>query len=409
MKEEITRILRLVQQGKITPEDAADLIEALQDMPPRETPGGEARADGPAEGAAASEGPGASEGRAERKDVLGALGEAIDRLTKEISTSVDWREIAGEIRKGARQGLAAVKRAVEEAKKGNYGFLFGNVETVTRELPLTVPSGKVLRIDHPAGRITVRGTDGLGSVAATARISSPDPGDAKAKAREYTLILEESDQAVVLRQPTLSGLSVDLEIAVAAETPIEITGGDGDVRLERLRAAARVTLRNGNVAVDGHDGALQIRTGTGDVHIVRTATPGLQVESRVGDITLEEVRGPASLRCASGDVRLLRCSGRTLSVEAVSGDVFLDLDQPVAGAVNVRTVQGDATIEIEGGSDCRVSLSSLRGRVDCALELLDEQRSESHTTGRLGDGSGSLDASAVNGDVRLRLRSTMAV
>jgi DUF4097 and DUF4098 domain-containing protein YvlB len=91
-------------------------------------------------------------------------------------------------------------------------------------------------------------------------------------------------------------------------------------------------------------------------------------------------------------------------VETVSGDVDADLDQPATG-LNVRTVSGGAEIKIPDGSDCRVSLSSLRGEVECEVDLQDEAREEQRITGRLGEGAGVLDVSAVTGDITLEYRS----
>jgi DUF4097 and DUF4098 domain-containing protein YvlB len=95
-------------------------------------------------------------------------------------------------------------------------------------------------------------------------------------------------------------------------------------------------------------------------------------------------------------------------VEAASGDVSVDLAAPVDGAVNLRTVSGDVSVEVPDGSDCRVSLSTLRGTVSTTLELQDAAQASLTLTGRLGEGTGTLDASTVNGSVRLGLRDSTA-
>ena len=41
MKEETRRIMKLVQEGKLSPEDAAELIEAFSDAPDEPTTNGE--------------------------------------------------------------------------------------------------------------------------------------------------------------------------------------------------------------------------------------------------------------------------------------------------------------------------------------------------------------------------------
>jgi hypothetical protein len=97
-----------------------------------------------------------------------------------------------------------------------------------------------------------------------------------------------------------------------------------------------------------------------------------------------------------------------LSIESVSGDVVIDLVEPITGTVSVRTVNGSSTLHVVDGSDCRVSLSTLRGTVSCSVELTDAARSEMHVTGRIGEGTGTLDISAVNGSVEMKLRDQTA-
>jgi DUF4097 and DUF4098 domain-containing protein YvlB len=114
-----------------------------------------------------------------------------------------------------------------------------------------------------------------------------------------------------------------------------------------------------------------------------------------------------NVRTASGDVTVKASSGKSLSLESVSGDVWIDLEEPVAGLMNVRTVNGDAFVSIPDGNDARVSLSTLRGRVKCAIDLADTAKSDQRITGRLGDGTGTIDVSAVTGNVTLEMRDAV--
>jgi DUF4097 and DUF4098 domain-containing protein YvlB len=96
--------------------------------------------------------------------------------------------------------------------------------------------------------------------------------------------------------------------------------------------------------------------------------------------------------------------GSAIGVETVSGDIDLDMKDPVDGSVNLRTVSGDVLIDLASGSNARVMLASLSGSVSSRIQLDEEQRTEERITGRIGSGEGSVDASAVSGDVRLSWR-----
>ncbi|MEJ5169478.1 MAG: DUF4097 family beta strand repeat-containing protein, partial [Fimbriimonadales bacterium] len=101
---------------------------------------------------------------------------------------------------------------------------------------------------------------------------------------------------------------------------------------------------------------------------------------------------------------VLLCASGTLAVEAVTGDVVADFETPVSGTVTIRTVNGDAKLSLPSGSDCRVALSTLRGSVVSEVDLNEQTKEGQRLTGRLGDGTGSVDVSAVNGDIVLRQR-----
>jgi DUF4097 and DUF4098 domain-containing protein YvlB len=80
------------------------------------------------------------------------------------------------------------------------------------------------------------------------------------------------------------------------------------------------------------------------------------------------------------------------------------MKDPVDGSVNLRTVSGDVLIDLASGSNARVMLASLSGSVSSRINLDDEQRTEERITGKIGTGNGTVDASAVSGDVRLSWR-----
>jgi DUF4097 and DUF4098 domain-containing protein YvlB len=262
-------------------------------------------------------------------------------------------------------------------------------------------SGKTLRIENPCGDVKIVGGFDEGHVVATARVKGSSVEDARDKANNYTLVIEESDDTVIIKQPDMSGLSVDLSIQIPAKRQVDVRAESGDVSILDTKSGARVTNRSGDVHLRQLNGTIEVNAYSGDIKIEDGKTTSLAVENKSGNIELVRIEGNMNARTASGDVRVVQCSGKTVSVEAVSGDVHIDLDSPVTGSLNVRTVSGDSLVSIVDGSDCRVSLSTLRGSVVSAITLDDEAKSDQRITGRLGDGKGSLDVSAVTGNVTL--------
>lgn len=424
VKDEIRKITNLVKEGKLSPEDAAELIEAFAKAgakeaianghaapapeappiveeppaPPPAPPVAEEPEPGSASGAkseSAEPGPAAGSGTGESdKDPLRNI---IDTIQKQFE-NVPWDELS----RAAKDAAKGVKAEIEKMAKGNWG-LFSSQESKEVELPLTV-EGKTLRIENPTGTVRVAGKQATGRVKATARIRGRDAADAKAKADAYTLVVEESDTVVLIRQPDMGGLSVDLDVSVTGDTPVEIKTQSGDVSVTDTGAGLKANGQSGDVRVKGLNGPIEINLHSGDLEIADVKSPTLTIENKTGDIILKNVDANVNARSASGQFAMRNCTGKTVSIESVSGNVFVDLAQAVSGSVSVRTVNGNATMTVEDGSDCRVSLSTLRGSVTCDLELKDDSRVDQRVTGRLGDGSGAIDVSAVNGDIVLRQR-----
>ncbi len=388
MKEEIARIMKLVQDGKLSPEDAAELIDAMKE--------------GVGETAQAS----VTETGEPKKPGAGikGLADAIENLGKNISESENWQEVGRQIKESVKKGLEHAKVQIEHVKKTG---IFGVAETKDVELPLPSIDGKVLKVEGYSGDIKIVGGQPEGKVAAHAMVRASDPEEAKKKLEEYMLIIEESDHSVIIKQPSISGLSVDLEVAVAGKAAVEARTHSGDISILDTGMSARVSSHSGDIHIKNVEGMVEINLNSGDVTLEDSKSSDINIENRTGDVTLRRTEGNVNVRTASGDVRLMSCQGGTVALESVTGDINVDVAAPISKAFNVRTVNGDAVVSIPEGCDCRVSLSTLNGDTSCDIELEDKVKSGEHVTGRLGSGTGNLDVSAVNGDISLKQRTVI--
>lgn len=388
MKEEIQRISRLVAEGKLSPEDASELIEAFvaADKAEAKAPPQEPNKEAP-------------------RDPFKGMFDNLERTVK----GVDWKEVGETVESGAKRGFDKIRGSFEDLTKGRVNFgLFGNEEKREVRMAITVPAGKRLRVENPCGDVKIVGGADSGTILANAKVRGGTPDEAKARAQEYTVIVEESDSVVTVRQPDVSGLTVDLTIRLNEAANVEIRTEAGDVTVLDHPAGVRVNARSGNVRVRGAAGVVEVSADSGDLTVEDVESPSIALETKSGDLSLLRVRGNVNARTASGGIEMKESAGKVIALESVSGDVSLDLTEAVTGSLNVRTVSGDVAIDVPDGNDCRVSVSSLRGDVECALALEDEAKSEGRVTGRLGAGGGTLDVSAVTGDVRLRMRATAA-
>lgn len=408
MKEEIARIMRLVQEGKLSPEDAAELIDAFQSAEPQEEER-QAAPPPPPPGGFGDTPPPPPPGAA-AKDPFRSFVDTMEGIGKEVSQSVNWQEVARQVREGTKKGLQEMRDGLESLKQGkvNFGW-FSAYETRDVNLPLNSTANKTLRIENQCGDVKVTGGFSEFSVSARARVRGTDPQDALEKANAYTVIVEESDHEILVRQPDVSGLEVDLVVQIDSAQHLEIRTPYGDIRVADTAGSCRVNNQSGDIDLKGLNGIIEVSTQNGDLSIDDCSTPALNVENKTGDISVRRVAGNMNVRASSGDINISDCAGKSVSVESVNGDVKVSLNDPVTATVNVRTVNGDARVEVPQESNCRVSLSTLRGDVSCDATLADEAKMEQRITGRLGEGSGALDVSAVNGDVSFATRVSSEV
>ncbi len=401
MREEVQRISKLVAAGKLSPEDAAALIDAFYESDRREDeeqPAGTTPPPPPP--------PTEEPKKATSRDPFRSLIESIEKMTKEGIETVDWTEVSKQARSSARKGLDHLKAGIEDLSKGkvNIGWLLTSEEREVT-LPLTLPNGKTLKIENAAGEIKVVGGFEVGSVTAHARFRGATAEEAKAKAEEYTLIIEESDHLVEIRQPDVNGLTVDIEVQLPGHGNVNIHSESGNIHLIDTGGGCRVEGRSGNVSLRGLRGIVEVATASGNISMEDTEGASLTIENRSGNIRATRTKGNLKARTASGDITVTMSSGKVMSFETASGNVTVDLDEPVVGTLNVRTVDGNAMASIPDGSDCRVSLSTLRGTVHTGIALEDQFSSESRVAGRLGAGTGTLDISAVTGNITLEQRN----
>ncbi len=397
MKEEYRRIMKMVQDGKISAEDAAELIEAFHDAPAEPEPA--------AAGATQSE---PTHEPKSKEDVFAKIISQFDQLTKDVAKNVNWQDLNSQLRTGVSKSAEIIKETIDQASKGRkgWGVFFGQSTAKTVDLPLTIDSSKILMLEGVSGDIFVEGGYENASVHIEAVFRAYSEDEAREIAERYTPILEESDHFVTLKHSETDHLSADVTVRLPFGVAVEIKSVSGSVEIKNTHAGARIQGTSGDLNLTGLTGVVDVNLTSGLIRVSDSKTSMTQIESKSGDIRLTDVDGGITVRSSSGDIRMFRCSGRNISAEAASGDVSLDLILPVAGTVNVRTVSGDVLLEIADGSDCRVNLNTIRGQVSSSLILQDESRDNLSLRGKLGDGSGTLDASVVNGSIHLGLRDS---
>ena len=109
----------------------------------------------------------------------------------------------------------------------------------------------------------------------------------------------------------------------------------------------------------------------------------------------------------SGEITLAESSADRVSARTISGSVTCDLANPFARDVRLDTTSGSITVRVPEDADLQVNLSATSGRVISAFPQVvsaPARRGARAANGRLGSGSGTLNAYAVSGSVSLLAR-----
>ncbi len=434
-------ILKMLQEGKLSPEQAAELIKAVDSSsaPKAAQPAQPAQPTQPAPPAAPAppsrsieldddgeqsetitrarakiaaarervagvqeQLAAAEEKIAEAEKEPGAL-EKLEEALKDIPgrrsltdalRGIDAGRLAASARRQAKRLGKQVKNSIEGINFEAIGETFQGEPTLIepREATCALAAGSFLRIKNPLGDIEAVGADvPEARVAGTLRVWATDRAQAEALAKEIELIVEESAEGV----------------AIAVQAPARLRRVSLDLKVFLPQAGGKVSLLSLSgdvVARNLKGGALILATQSGDARASEIAGDVI-VESASGEIVLEGILGAVTAKSISGDIQAIRLSGQSFKGETQSGDA--SLKEATVPNVQLHTVSGD--VLVEGVSGKTLSLKSVSGDSEARSVSFDESLSLASTSGSLTCAPrgplalGALSLSTVSGDAHLTL------
>jgi DUF4097 and DUF4098 domain-containing protein YvlB len=200
--------------------------------------------------------------------------------------------------------------------------------------------GRTLRVQTPR-RISIRGHASL-----NLRVELPAGSSVRAETASADLFLVGD-----LGQVTGKTASGDVEVDQVGGDA-DLHSASGDVRLEDASGDVRVNTASGDVVIGGADGDIIVKTASGDVRLGR-AGQSATVNSASGDVRIEHLAtGLADVTTVSGDITLMVARGTAvyLDVSTLTGDASSELDPGAAEegeaalTISCRSVSGDVRI-----------------------------------------------------------------
>ena len=402
-QQTMLRILNLMQQGTVTPEEAVDLIDALYEPAPAETRSAR-------ESSQFSSNGGANAARGLFDQILRAVEETV-RATGQAVRSVNWQQIGQSVRAQTQRGLDELRKTLHELETGDWSLgRWGKYETELQQtMDFAIDGGQSLSIDLPAGDIHITGGFDGGRVEADIRLRGASPQSVEQAKQRYSLTIEQTDTGVRITAPELEGdlrQKVNLRLRVPRQVNLRIRlEHKGDLEIEKVDGTVDLRTPHGDITLRHIRGSATLETINGDLAIHDLQGERVAITAVNGDASLRDLQvDTARIHLTNGDLETERIAARNYTVETVRGDIRLDLTTPVQGEVRLTTVKGDISVHLPDGNDCQVQMHTSAGDLECALECRAVDAGRGYYTGVAGDGTGTLALETVHGDVRVALR-----
>ncbi len=261
---------------------------------------------------------------------------------------------AREVKRQTRRVARSVTDGLDEVLRSDVNRLLGvNDPTLTDafEATLSVSTGMAIRVRNPFGDIVIQPTDNEQlRVAASINIWETDMALATSLLDSLTVAADVVDDALV--------------IGCTGPERSRKVGVDIVVLMPRTRVRMTLMSPTGKIQCEGiRATALVAATNSGDITIGSAIAESITLETTSGDLTLHGVVGTVNVKSSSGDVKLSKINGPSVNLVTGSGDVHIDAVD--ARTVDISSSSGDQYIvKLDAQA---LTMASVSGDIRCDL------------------------------------------
>jgi DUF4097 and DUF4098 domain-containing protein YvlB len=424
MDDNVMRVLQMLQDGRITAQEAETLIAALR---------GEKTSTDTKEEPEKAENEKNSfffnfDNIKTKKIDFDDLGERISRAVSKVQPEKILKRVQAQIRTVSRSGAtwsATVSARVrnwtdgDEARPTNAAEQAEQADVHEQECHLE--PGALVMVENPLGDVRVTaGDDGTARIAARKKVWGAGAETLKSNVEQIEIAVHGTDSRLDIKVSApdffRSG-TVDLDLTVPRSIHArlstrygrnEIGGIDGraeavstsgDIHLHDLGADARCESASGSIKLENILGMATVASQSGNIE-ARKVHRGLSANTASGDVSAEEIEGGrVECKSVSGDVRAAKLGFENpldVTIESISGEVALS---EASGNIGLKAVSGDVTGERLAAN--RLQAQTVSGDVSIAM------REPFHGTMQLNTVSGDVSLALPEGsNARVSLGST---
>jgi DUF4097 and DUF4098 domain-containing protein YvlB len=411
MDENVMRVLQMLQDGKISAQEAEMLIAALRGESASASPPQEARKEEHEEKTFTF---GFEKIKTPKLD-LDDLGERISKAVAKVQPEKIVKRVQAQLRTATRAGahwgasVTAKVRTWTEGEDARPQNSAGQPEhTDTHELDFHLEPGASVFIENPLGDVKVTGVDeGPAVVSVRKVVWGPNGDELKPLAEKMAVNIHGTDSRLDIKVEAPDFFrdgTVDLELRVPRSANVRVGTHFGAVSLSQLDGRAEAATTTGELRLQDLNGDARGETATGDLILERIGGSAT-VATQSGDIQATDIRRGLSANTASGDVQASNLEGGRVECKSVSGDVKVENVGALAPLdITVESVSGDAILNHANGN---IAMKAVSG--DALANDLTATRIQAQTvSGDVQIGlrevfSGTMQINTVSGDVSIVL------
>lgn len=347
MKEERMKILEMLQDGKITAEEAMKLLEALGDT--AEEPQRQTRR---------------RQRQRNRQTGAGIQEEVQERIREARET---LRASMPKVKNAVREAMPEVNRIVREVSIPDVGAIVQEAmqtasdalsgwtektdgqhpEKAVRQLVETTPirASDRLSIATPKGHVAseIWDRDEV-RVDATIAVWGTEEAAVNAFAEQIDIRIQRETDGVQIRPRVpkrekdgpVRSVRIDFELRHPQKVDLDVRAARGDITLPDIDGAATLNNRRGKTVLKGASGNVRIKQHRGDIAIQRAG----------GDLSLDAHHSAMSVQTASGSVTAHALRG-ALAIDHIGGEFIAETRH---ASIKAGRIDGRAVIKNRRGN-----------------------------------------------------------
>jgi len=368
MNEETMRVLKMIEEGKITPKEGTELLKALKSEKP--TSPGESSKDS---GIAEMVGKKVKEKIKDLKGLGGINAEEIFERELQISPNgqLFLKNFSGDITVKSWEEPMVKVEAVKHAR--------GRTQQEARE------NTQKIEIDIHQEEDTVR---------IATKMPSSGLGWGRGRWVDYNLSVP---QNINLELETMSG---DIETE-DIQGNVKINAKSGDLRTKKIRGDVEAVSLSGDVVMEEIKGNLTVKSLSGDMRGKDIVSDSAKISLHSGDANFTKLQGNLTVDSLSGDARLADMDCLKLRVNSKSGDIEVSESIKPEGNYFLKTLSGDIRMRIPPDASAHIEASARTGDIRCTLPVKIEKKTNHELCAVLGEGKAKVELISLSGDISL--------